>query len=912
MSARVAAHSSDTIILRPSEGLIVVTSLVLLAALVGQTPSNSPQPTPEAIAQAVRDLGADDYYVREKATGWLWSAGTAAEAPLRAVVTSNDPEVAARARDLLDKIPYGITPDMPRRFVELIGRARGGGSATWPGVVIDLLDLGPRGLEVARRLAERLGAMPGQRTYMLQVLDQEGWRVAPHFLVAGRAAEAEELLERSAVAGSMVTGEPTAVRHYAAVMKLQNRLGEQIPRWRELAEKNHGKDGPGHRLADGQPGGTAAAVILTYLARLQGDLEQARWAAERTGKAELKEAVLFDAGAWADLAALPPTATGNSPILRVGLQEMYLRAAGKTAEADKAVAELKTQPSTSSGTAPPLLFRALMFAQRPDDALAVLTEPGRPDLVVPRFEILAQRHDYAKAFEAMEQPLPDHSTYRWQRDTARIRVYHQLGNEEKLREVLRGVQQYDRINQNERAPVLDLVEQLVSLHLQEEALPIAVALLNGGAPPADVFAKVAPKTPLAAEAWWRYLRLQPPVEPIRNALARLPALLDKRLNSDEGKALVAAAAAVARTQPPPDADRWLQGLGEACHAAGLVAEARGLYEEAARRFDSPAAWQKLGEFRADQKQFAEAAAAFESAWRKDVIQALPLWLAGWAKTNAGDATGRAMMDLAHILPLGDEDARATFAEELVKRAMFAPEAADAARQERRLVLQLGLPTSSRGRNVQGPLSADPLAYPDRLAAADAAQRFLFRMLQTNAYFKRNEGYLAVLHRLHDHRARGLLAKGDVAGAVREAETAHALLPSHAALAVAIVPSLQSHGHPGEAADFYAKVAGVLDGLCEDYPKSAHFANERAWLAARCRRDLDRARELAEHAVTLSPKTAAYQETLAEVLFQKGEREAAVARLGQALELDPKNEYYLKQKARFTAGNPDAPVPDVGR
>src|SRR5206468_334037 len=97
-------------------------------------------------------------------------------------------------------------------------------------------------------------------------------------------------------------------------------------------------------------------------------------------------------------------------------------------------------------------------------------------------------------------------------------------------------------------------------------------------------------------------------------------------------------------------------------------------------------------------------------------------------TKAGDAAGREMMDLAHLLPLGDEDARATLAEELAKRTTLGHEAAEAARRERRLVVQLGLPTSSRGRNAQGPLCADPLAYPDRLAAADATQRFLFRMM----------------------------------------------------------------------------------------------------------------------------------------------------------------------------------------
>ena len=76
--------------------------------------------------------------------------------------------------------------------------------------------------------------------------------------------------------------------------------------------------------------------------------------------------------------------------------------------------------------------------------------------------------------------------------------------------------------------------------------------------------------------------------------------------------------------------------------------------------------------------------------------------------------------------------------------------------------------------------------------------------------------------------------------------------------------------------------------------------------------MDLARELAERAVGLSPRTPAYLETLAEIHFQKGEKDAALARLGQALTLDPKNEYYLKQKARFTAGDPSAPVPDVGR
>src|SRR5438105_5034484 len=83
------------------------------------------------------------------------AAGPPAEEALKAGLKNPDAEVVARCRDLLDKIPYGITPDMPKRFVELIATARAGGPGAWPAVAPDLLDLGPRGLDVAQKLIDR-------------------------------------------------------------------------------------------------------------------------------------------------------------------------------------------------------------------------------------------------------------------------------------------------------------------------------------------------------------------------------------------------------------------------------------------------------------------------------------------------------------------------------------------------------------------------------------------------------------------------------------------------------------------------------------------------------------------------------------------------------------------------------------
>ena len=68
--------------------------------------------------------------------------------------------------------------------------------------------------------------------------------------------------------------------------------------------------------------------------------------------------------------------------------------------------------------------------------------------------------------------------------------------------------------------------------------------------------------------------------------------------------------------------------------------------------------------------------------------------------------------------------------------------------------------------MNGTLSSDAGARTDKLEAAADTQRFLIRMLRTNAYFKKHESYLTVLHRLEANRARGFLAKGEIESALQ--------------------------------------------------------------------------------------------------------------------------------------------------
>ena len=77
------------------------------------------------------------------------------------------------------------------------------------------------------------------------------------------------------------------------------------------------------------------------------------------------------------------------------------------------------------------------------------------------------------------------------------------------------------------------------------------------------------------------------------------------------------------------------------------------------------------------------------------------------------------------------------------------------------------------------------------------------------------------------------------------------------------------------------------------------------MSACCRRNLDKALQHAEKAVELSPSTAGYLDTLAEVHFQRGDKDKAIAMQKRAVKLNPKKSYYRKQLKRLEAGDPSA-------
>ena len=101
---------------------------------------------------------------------------------------------------------------------------------------------------------------------------------------------------------------------------------------------------------------------------------------------------------------------------------------------------------------------------------------------------------------------------------------------------------------------------------------------------------------------------------------------------------------------------------------------------------------------------------------------------------------------------------------------------------------------------------------------------------------------------------------------------------------------------------------LQDAVCKEFPRSGWSHNNTAWLAVRCKRDLDAALEHARKGVEYEPENAGHLDTLAEVYFQRGDKDKAVELMKKCLEMQPKYDYFRKQLKRMQAGDRDADVP----
>jgi tetratricopeptide (TPR) repeat protein len=904
-----------------------------VAAAPGQPPNvDTPKRkvSVEEIKKAIAELGNQRFAVRDKAKKVLLDAGAAAEPFLEEAARSPDAEISSTAKTILEKLEWGLYPDTPNDVRELIDQFRSGMPEQRQNAIGSLLKKNPVPFATIRKLLLKEENVD-LRDQMFVNLQKNVREAIPQLLARGDLDAAEEMFDLT------LTGSPSAMAgDYATFMYLRGKLDTAIARF----EKQRRQTGEA---------GKRAAELLVYLYRNKGDWKAARQAAEDTMKDDLVDLVLWQSSDWKALAAGGGGAElGNLP----GTAAAYARLAGNQKEFDEKIAQIKKSADEADEAEASIRLdaNALLLNGKANDAIAIMADKKKELALT--FDLLCAQMKHKEAFDLVDEARRRDTDpmERSKIEVRRARMLYMLGEKEtaiqlfeKIADDLKSID--DDVFMSESLP-LSLIKTEVRAGLRDRALIHAgkIIELYRKAGKNDGFAPLL--QPIfgdnndVAQAWLALFFSELPSEKPELALQRVSDILEGKLEPNKldvwiDKIVKASAAPVAPVDPRrglPSMSRrhqprYLDAAAAAYKAVGNEAKTEEFLKKAAERTPSPERWIAHGDFLMGKKKFREAANSYANAVKAPRRQfgveieiengfvdmseeygpALPTYLQGRALLSAGEAKeGKRLIELAHWLPLGNDEIRAKLVEELNKRDW-----SEMARKEADMLLKTGWYNHFMYGNVLSFLARQAAKDKNYFASADYYEKCLVGCLRTGASFVEPTAYLLVPESVRVYRAQGCLAKGEIDKAEQLAISNLEAMPGNVDIAIKLVPELEKLGKKKEADAIYGKVRDAWEKLCKDYPNSAFAHNSAAWVMANCRRELDAALKHAQKAVEVEPKSAGYIDTLAEVHFRKGERDKAIALMKQCVELEPQHSYFRKQLVRFKDQPLDSPTPDEG-
>jgi tetratricopeptide (TPR) repeat protein len=850
-----------------------------LLSLAAEPPA---KPSKAQIAQWVGQLGDDDFSTREEASRKLYEAGEVAEAALQEATGSDDAEVARRAADIIDKFKWGLYPDAPKEVVDLVARYRASNPQGKNEVIRELLKAGPATTRVLLKivLAEE---DPTTRSGLFELMQGELSLKAPQLITSENYDALEPLID-VLVAADVERG----AGYYAAYWLLRGKLDERIALFKATAGKG--------------PDGKRTWEIVAHLYHAKGDLAAARGAAEKADKPALVDALLFEGGDWKELAKRATHAEAESASENLGFQATYRRLAGDAKGFEDALAELRKL--ADAGPTVPYenahLAKVLFLNDRSAEAVDVLVRSPNSEAMA--FEVLIAQTKYQAAFDLADKAKAAASPETPVLEILKARTLYLLGEKEKAGAIF--ARYGDEINDKSDLHWLEtLIESEVRVGLKDLAAEQAIKVLHGSGEITFrelLFPKLFPKSGETAEALWEILRTRPgqaPAATMKDLRALLDGTAEPKFVLDVAERAPIIAGSIIDV---PEIAKRLRGAAEAALACKDEKLARSLLEKA-EKLGSADAVIRLGDLDAEKKEWDKAAEHYSQAWKKDPSNPLTYYLSGWALTQAGqEKEGKKRMEQAHWMPLGDGKARFAFLRSLLERGQH-----EAAAREGELLLRLSPPGSQYAS--EGMRQA-ALKRKDYLAAAQGQERSMLICLRPGIGYSRPAAYLWVPALVHRLRAKGYTAAGNFDEARRETDLCWAALPGNPFVPIELVSMWDKAGRKKEATELFEKYLAVQQKLCDAYPNFSGGHNAVAWLSACCRCNLESAQEHALKAVALVPDNAGVLDTLAEVYFQRGDKEKAIVAQKKAVELEPKRAYFRKQLKRIEAGDPAAERP----
>lgn len=147
-------------------------------------------------------------------------------------------------------------------------------------------------------------------------------------------------------------------------------------------------------------------------------------------------------------------------------------------------------------------------------------------------------------------------------------------------------------------------------------------------------------------------------------------------------------------------------------------------------------------------------------------------------------------------------------------------------------------------------------------------------------------------------AAGMIEAGELERAVDLLIQCNDFTPGDPGLAEDIVKKLDLAGGNRPADRLFGNLATFYTDLFQNYPDSPLHHNNYAWLCVCSNRRSDAMLRHAEKAVSLRPNSSSYLDTLATIVFERGQKQRAVKLSRRCVELNPVKRHYRDQMRKF--------------
>ena len=888
------------VLLQPKKSLSITTALLVaftfIKVLAEESDNKTSESQKEEILETIKQIGSDNFKIRESATQKLWKFGKSAEPLLRDALKNGGPELRYRGTKILEEFELGLYPDTPEDIAKLINDYRSGVGVKKEAAIIKMAELGKT--ELLMKLIKRENDI-GIRKMVAQIVSRNISEQVPSLILDNKIDEAEQLLEVAAL-------DHNGMRNYASFLVETNRIESAISKKR-IAAKNSNLD----------------AEILAWMLRAKGDYQEASTIFEQLGDKTRARHTLSAGGdliSYANSFVDPTRKTIDS----LGFAAAAARLSGDMERFNKMKSSIEEYAMAMKDELGRCI-NALVINGEASAAFSLTKKVKGKEF----FDMELWRYNFDEAFNSIGIQEQKGPYSKWLQD---YESSFSAKNEGELQESLFPAGQLasacyltGQVDEAERifekikdlltrnnTSLVQLIQWERMIGLNKLAKRHALEAMKRE-PPEEIvegYFQLRSEYSWLGRTCWKFITSEFQEESADQKLTRMESLFD--LDNQTQKQMSLADQCIKSFFSFAKDENNLAMKKELIRGARDLAR---LHEKWELAVDGTKLWleliggeavgyhfMKYGDVLMKAGMPDKAVIQYEKACESKKSDPIPLYLKGVAMEAIGQKEeGQKLKKIASLMSTGELTKRHHLA-----TTMWQNDDDALARIQDNIILGIASPRESvhpealRRRYIDQSINLNDLKQYSK--SLEFYMLSKMRPVNANSVLSPRRS-LSYLVDLEITKTKIEISDGRIKDAERRLEELQKINPSDSSMLEDIYQLLVDSGNSEGADKLFQTTYLISKSTVNRFPDHGQHNNNHAWLLSRCAKKLDEALIHANKAVSIDPDNGAFLDTLAEVYFQLGNRSKAIEVSKKAVELLDGDKQVKRQLERFKTGKP---------